>query len=84
LTFGARKKVVLPRLETRHQSSNFFPVSLFPDFSSSNGENFHEEVNMVILLCLLDDVEELEAVIPVYIKIIPTLIAEGALEDEVI
>jgi hypothetical protein len=84
LAFGARLKAVLPRLEVGHHSSKIFTVSLLPDFLDSNGEDFHEETNVAILLCLLDGVKELKTVIPIYTKIIPSLIVEGALEDEVI
>jgi hypothetical protein len=84
LAFGAREKAFLPRLGTGHQSSKFFPVSLLPDCPGSNGENFHEEANVAILLCRPDGVKELEAVISIYTKVVPAHIAEGALEDEVI
>jgi hypothetical protein len=71
-------------LEGGHQSSEDLYISLFPDFPGCNGKNYHEESYMAVLLCLLDRVKELEVVIPINTKIVPTPRAEGALEDKMI
>jgi hypothetical protein len=56
-------------------------ISLLPNFPGSNGEDFHEEAKMEVLLGLLHSVKEVKLMIPEDSKVAPALIAEGALED---
>jgi hypothetical protein len=54
---------------------------LLPDFPGSHGEDFHKEVIGEALLCFVDVVEEMKAMVPGDPKIVPTFIAEGTLEN---
>jgi hypothetical protein len=74
-------EAVFPISKREIQPPEDFSISLFPNFPGSNGEDFHEEAKMEVLLGFLQSVKEAEVMIPEDYKIAPAIRAEGALED---
>jgi hypothetical protein len=77
----ARQETVLPALKAWGSPSKELLILLLPDFPGSHGEDFHEEVIGEVLLCFLDGVEEMKVMVPGDLKIVPTFIAKGTLEN---
>jgi hypothetical protein len=74
-------EAVFPISKRGIQPPEDFSISLFPYFPGSNGEDFHEEAKIEVLLGFLQSVKEAEVMIPEDSKISPAIRAEGALED---
>ena len=75
-------KILLPRNKGGTSSIKNKIVSLFPYLPGSNDEDFHEESARELLLSLGYDLKEICTKIPMYVRLLPTALAEWTTKEE--
>ena len=75
-------KILLPRNKGGTSSIKNKIVSLFPYLLGSNDEDFHEESARELLLSLGYHLKEICTKIPMYVRLLPIVLAEWTTKEE--
>jgi hypothetical protein len=80
LLFECTEEVGLLGLKGGWGASENLSISLFPNLPSSNWEDDHEVVMLTVLFSFFNGVKEVQLMIPINDKKVPTFHTEGALK----